>query len=90
VPWWEAIGEVNLAIEVALEAESAPGDLPRETCPEGEFGTGRGEEACFRSDIVSLVRVGAGPSICVGCDSLSMCSYLTPIIKREASNAITS
>lgn len=47
MPCAEASGEVNLAIEVALEAESITGDLPRETCPEGEFGTGRGEEICL-------------------------------------------
>lgn len=41
MPCAEVIGEVNLAIEVVLEADSAPGDLPRR---EGEPGTGRGDD----------------------------------------------
>lgn len=40
----EAIGDASLAIEVARELDSAPGDLPRETCWADEFGTGWGLE----------------------------------------------
>ena len=36
------MGDTNLAIDVVRELESAPGDLPRESCRDGELGTGLG------------------------------------------------
>ena len=46
----EATGDDNLAMEVARDADSAPGDRPLDACCEGELGTAlglAGDEVCF-------------------------------------------
>ena len=58
LPWVEAIGEANLAIEFARDGESCPGDLPRETFLSGALGTGQGldgDESCLEPDIEAVV-----------------------------------